>query len=168
MSSSEARARVRILHAVASADGRIVGTERLAIGVLAGEEAAEAKSSFDLEAEIERIGTEDARQTTYAAAVAIASVDGECNADEDVVLERIRTAFHAVGQQELARDEAEWRARLRPSRAELADAEVEFLHRIASFNGALSTETYASLVDELRARRARILRGTLAPLIAID
>lgn len=168
MSSSEARARVRILRAVASADGEIVGTERLAIGVLAGEQAAEAKSSLDLEAEIERVRSEDARRTTFAAAVAIANVDGECNGDEHVVLDRIRAAFHTVEPQELALAEAEWRARLRLSRAELADADAEFLRRIASFNGALSMEIYAALVEGLRARRARILRGTLAPLIAFD
>lgn len=168
MSSSEARARVRILHAVAFADGEIVGAERLAIGVLAGEEAHEARSSLDLEAEIERVRSEDARRRTFAAAVAIASVDGECNGDEHVVLARIRAAFNALGPKELAADEAEWRARVRISRSELADADAAFLRRIASYNGALSMDGYAALVGELRARRARILRETLAPLVTFD
>jgi tellurite resistance protein len=161
----EARARVRILRAVASADGEIVSAERLALHVLAGEEAAEAQSSVDLDAEVERIRSEEARRATFEAAFAMASVDGECNADERRVLDRIQTAFDAAGERDLLRVEDEWRDRLRSSIAELADADKNFLRRIGAYNGELSPELYLALVDGLRARRALILREILAPLI---
>ncbi|WP_394847696.1 TerB family tellurite resistance protein [Pendulispora brunnea] len=101
ISVTEGLAGLRILVAVAKADGRLLAEERTAL-----EEALEGVSlpdgvtletlleeETDVEAQIQRIVSPEARRQTYDAAVAIALVDGERVSQENAILDRMKAAF---------------------------------------------------------------------------
>jgi len=101
ISETEGLAGLRILVAVAKADGKLLDEERNAL-----EEALEEvklpegvtletllREEPDVEAQIQRILSPTARQETYQAAVSISYVDGECSPSERVILERLKDAF---------------------------------------------------------------------------
>jgi tellurite resistance protein len=167
MNHTEAEARLRVLCAVASADGEVDGTERQALALLGSGDAGRPDGVVDVDREARRIGSLEARRATFEAAVAIASVDGQCTTDEHQLLERLRAALDLPDSFDLAVAEGEWGERLRPHRAELADADADFLRQIAAQVrlGALKTAEYTALVGGLRTRRDAILREALAPVL---
>ena len=88
---------IKVLVAVAQADGCIDGRERVAIeNALDGTELPGGitverllSSSIDLNIELSRITTDDARKRTYRAACALAYADGEVSREEGVMCARI-------------------------------------------------------------------------------
>ena len=104
ISVSEGLAGLRILVAVAKADGKLLDEERnaleealeevhlpegITLDTLLGEEA-------DVEAQIQRVLSPEARRETYQAAVSISMVDGECDPAEKQILDRLAIAFALV------------------------------------------------------------------------
>ena len=101
MNETEGLAALRILIAVAKADGKLLDEERNALehalegtslpaGVELGSLLADEP---DLEDQIQRITSEEARHETYQAAVGLAYIDGECAPAEAEILERLKFAF---------------------------------------------------------------------------
>jgi tellurite resistance protein len=166
MDAREAQACLRILLAVARADGSLDDDEHHAISLLAS--AADLptprrKEPLDVDAEIAAIQSADARRATFEAAVAIASLDGRCTKEEHALLEHLQRRFGLSGSLQLQAEEEAWVAKLREPRRILAKATVEFLRAVAEArkSGALSQERYEELVSRLRDERTRALEGAL-------
>lgn len=164
MDRSEAQACLRILFVVALADGRVSPDEERALAILAGYGGDEAMPALlDVPAEVARIRSPAARRATFDAAVALATVDGRCSPEEHQLLEQLRVAFGIEDAPSVDSSEAAWREELREPLQRLAAEEVDFLHAIAKERDRLSEEAYAAMVEDLRARRARILEDALGP-----
>lgn len=163
MERTEAEACLRILLAVARADGDIADDEARALEVLAGYhgDPDAAPAAIDLERECRRLRTAELRRTTFDAAVALAAVDGRTTPEEHALLERLRTALEVPTVPELAKAEGAWREQLREPLRKIADAEVGFLHSLASERDKLSDEAYLALVEDLRSTRTKILADAL-------
>jgi tellurite resistance protein len=166
MDAREAQACLRILLAVARADGSIDDDEHHAIKQLASSldvGAPRLREELDLDAEIAALASADARRATFEAAIAIANLDGRCTKDEHALLERLQRGFELDGSLQLQAEEEAWSERLKEPRRILAKATVEFLHAVAEARktGDLSQERYEALVAHLREERTRALKGTL-------
>jgi tellurite resistance protein len=174
MESTESRACLRILLAVARADGHVDQEEARALEVLGelayGSAAPRKTDAVDLEAEIAAVRSPGARRTTFEAAVALAELDGKCTPEEHRLLERLQRAFALDTDLELGADEAKWSSTLREPRKRLATAESEFLRTVADLQAAgdLSEPRYEQLVAGLRARRAAVLEGALSGVVKGD
>jgi len=105
ISETEGLAGLRILVAVAKADGKLLQEE-----VNALEEALEGlklpegvnletllREPADVDAQIRLIASPAARLETYRAAVSISYVDGECSPTEQLILDRLKGAFSIGG-----------------------------------------------------------------------
>jgi uncharacterized tellurite resistance protein B-like protein len=165
MAPNETEACLRILFAVAVADGDVSADEERALAILAGYDGSPESlpGVLDIAAEAARITSLEARRATLDAAVAIAEVDGRCTREEHAVLERLRNALGVDETVPLEAVEGAWHEQLLEPRERLAAAEVKFLHTLAAKRDAMSTADYAALVEDLRAERARILREAIGP-----
>jgi uncharacterized membrane protein YebE (DUF533 family) len=93
---------IKVLVALAQADGTIHDDERIAIeNALDGAElpggatvTSLLASAIDLDAELARIVTGEARKRTYTAACALVYVDGHVSKEEDEMLARIGGGLH--------------------------------------------------------------------------
>ena len=98
MTDREALAGLRLLVAVARADGVVRDEEKEAItAALEGRaESLDAilEGKFDLEEEIRAISSADARVEAYRSAYALANADGSCSTEEREILEKIRAGFN--------------------------------------------------------------------------
>jgi uncharacterized protein (DUF697 family) len=97
MTDREALAGLRILVAVARADGVVKAEEREAIAA-ALEGRSETLDSvlegkFDLGEELKSISSQQAKEQAYRSAYALANADGDCSEEEKKLLEQIRTGF---------------------------------------------------------------------------
>jgi uncharacterized protein (DUF697 family)/uncharacterized tellurite resistance protein B-like protein len=113
--SEESIASLRLLVAVAKADGVLREEERIALEAALrdyepdGEHGVDPKLALglllgedpDLDAILGAIRTEDARTQVYGAAYAVANADGACSPEEAAVLDRVRRTF-AIGQEQQA------------------------------------------------------------------
>ncbi len=168
MDAAESRACLRILLAVARADGKVDTDEARAVEVLAqhafGAEAPHKAEVFDLEAEIAAVRSPAARHTTFEAALAIAELDGKCTPDEHRLLGRLQHAFGFDADHELDADEGKWVNALKKPRKALEKATADFLHAVsaAQDQGDLTEPQYEKLVADLRARRTALLEQALA------
>jgi len=165
MDRTEARACLKLLLAVAHADGEVSSDEARIIALHDPDgDTSLAAGAIDIEREAAAIRSEEAKARTFDAAVALADVDGRCTPAEHAILERIRVALGVTDAPGLARAEREWAERLAGPRADLARADAEFLKSLARARteSGLSDDTYRALVDELRHTRQEILREALA------
>ena len=168
MDAAESRACLRILLAVARADGKVDTDESHAVELLAdkayGAAAPHKGDAFDLEAEIAAVRTPAARHTTFEAAVAIAELDGKCTPDEHRLLAKLYEAFELGEDHVLEIDEAKWVNALRKPRKALEKATSDFLHAVsaAQDKGELSEPQYEKLVGDLRRRRTELLAQALS------
>ena len=101
MQENEGIAALKILVAVAKADGKLLDEERTALeGALAGVTLPDGitldtllKEEPDLEAQLQAITSPAAREEAYRAALSLAYADGECADAERTILDRMRFAF---------------------------------------------------------------------------
>ena len=99
--NTEVLAGIKVLVALAQADGTIHDDERTAIAnALDGVELPDGatvekllSSTIDLDAELARVTSEAARKRTYEAACALVFIDGHVSKEERELLERIAEAF---------------------------------------------------------------------------
>jgi uncharacterized protein (DUF697 family)/uncharacterized tellurite resistance protein B-like protein len=102
MMNEEVFAGIKVLVALAQADGTVHDDERIAIeNALDGEELPEGTnvarlltSTIDLPAALSKIASEEARKRTYTAACALVYVDGHLSAEEAAMLARIEAGLH--------------------------------------------------------------------------
>jgi uncharacterized protein (DUF697 family)/tellurite resistance protein len=96
---SQALAGLKVMIAVAKADGHLSPAERrhleAAIEELApgSDLAALLEQELDLEAELDKIEDADIQRATYRAALLLSAADGEAHPEEDKVLARLRAAY---------------------------------------------------------------------------
>jgi tellurite resistance protein len=165
MEPRELDASLRVLLAVASADGAIDSDERRLLNAaaerLGGTLHVRAVSPRELDDALSQIGTAEARDLTFTASVALANVDGRCTAEEHALLEKIRDALAPGGAIPLERCEHDWAKRMRAARARIDHVEGGFLDRLAKERDSLSAPAYQRLVAELDRSKAELLAGAV-------
>lgn len=169
MDTTEARACLRLLLAVAYADGELSTDEARIIGLHDPDgDTLLSAAPVDIEREVAVLRSEEARGTTFDAAVALADIDGRCTPGEHEVLERIRRALGVTDAPGLVRAEREWAERLAVPRAELNQADAAFLKSLARARSesTFTDETYRAMVEDLRRTRQEILREAVPGAIA--
>ncbi len=132
--SVEVLSGLKVLVAVAKADGVVHDNERLAIeNALEGVELPEGTtvesllaSSIDVDAELAAIKSSDVKRQTFDSACALAYVDGEASEVERAMLEKVRKAF-ALGDQIAASERV--KQALERAFAPLASGEDTFVRR---------------------------------------
>lgn len=165
MEQNETKAVLRLLYAVATADGTVDAEERRALAVAAEHLAAELdEGSVDVAVEAAKIVSPTARLATFEAAIALAVIDGRCTPEEHALLEVIRRVFALDLPMPVAERERTWEERTRDARAAMRSAEVDFLHSVArKREGSLSQDEYRALVAELQREQMAALHETLDP-----
>lgn len=161
MNDGEARASLRVLLAVAQADGKVGVDERQLLAHFASAPTPSVKERVDLDAELAKLESPDARRLTLRAAVSLADLDGRCTPEELEILVRIHAAMGDGGELTLkavAQGQAAQTARLR---AGLEQATASFLHKVASHGEKLGQREYEELVRGLDAARRELIRGAL-------
>lgn len=165
---NETEACLRILVAVAMADGTFTSDEERALGILASVEGAsprDAPRTIDVAKEAARVRSKEARRAVFEAAVAMSEVDGACHPNEHALLVDLGRALGIEDAPKLAvKEEKVWHDELAASRERLAEVEARFLKQIGS-EGELSQAAYEALVRELREARQEILREGLGGAI---
>lgn len=104
LTDREGLAGLRLLVAVAKADGVIRDEEKEAIAAALEGQAeltldAVLEAKFDLDEEIAAFGTIESREQAYRSAHALANADGECSPEEQQLLEKIRAGFNLDAKQ---------------------------------------------------------------------
>jgi len=162
MERSERDACLRVLLAVARADGVVDEEERRTLAVVAAEvgESAPSDAHIDLEAELAKLHSSEARARVLSAAHAIAAVDGRCSPEEYAVLQRIHAALGGDAVPDIEVASREWASRMGDARDGIDRATSEFLHAVASLGDA-SNQAYEGLVQELDGKKRAALRRAL-------
>lgn len=165
MSPEEARASLRVLVAVAFADGELAKGERsLLVGVaekLGVDLKVDASAVRDVYDALSEIRSDDAKKLTFEAALALANVDGTCAPAEHALLVRIRDALAPASHIPLEKKERRWGSRMKEARARVDHESDVFLDQIAAAHGSLSTEAYQRMVADLDRKRSAILRDAV-------
>jgi tellurite resistance protein len=161
MQSTEKEACLRVLLAVARADGVVDEEEERTLAVVADQVGLSGPSGavLDVDAELARLRSPDARQLVVRAAHAMANVDGVCAPQELALLRKIHAAFgEAAPDLEMA--EQQWASRMSDAREGLARATSTFLRAVASLGDAPGA-SYERLVQELDASKRAALGRAL-------
>jgi len=161
----EARAVLRVLHAVASADGRVDEEERRTLNVVGEQAGMEPgrEQVVDVDAELRHIVSPVAQTLTVRAALAIAAVDGRCAPEEHALIARIHAAFgKKPGTEALIAAEEKWLSRMGSARAAIARATDDFLHALAR-QGAGDAGAYEQLLSELERRKRAAFAEVMKP-----
>lgn len=162
MNQREMKAALRLLYAVASADGTLTNEERRALAVAADDLSEELlEGPVDIETETSNISSATAKLATLEAAIALAVIDGRCTPEEHEVLEQMRVAFALEIPMPIAEREETWEARTRDARAALRASEVDFLHTLSKKRGSLTPLEYQALVAELQRAQLETLHEVL-------
>jgi tellurite resistance protein len=162
MKRSEKEASLRVLLAVARADGVVDPEERRTLGVVAAQVGIPDPSDgpIDLEAELARLVSPEARERVVSAAHAMANVDGRCSPQEHAVLQRIHAVLGGDGTPDLPVAQREWASRMGTARQGIDRATAEFLRAVASLGDA-SNVAYRQLVEELDEKKRGALRKAM-------
>ncbi len=169
----EAKASLRILVAVARADGTITPEERRLIDAAAEREGASVAlasvGDVDLDAELSKIKSRDARRLTLKAAIAIASVDGLTTPREHAMLQRIHAALGDEAVLELQVIEADAADRMAGIRRELDASSDAFMHAVARAHrgGAVDQGEYEALLARLESEKHAIVDEALAQKVSV-
>lgn len=106
MTEQEALASLKILVSVARADGVLQDSERSALESTLAETNLPGttvqgllEGAIDLDAELKKLSSAEAREHTYAAAAALAKADGACSAEEQRVLDKIKESLQIPAEQ---------------------------------------------------------------------
>ena len=169
MVHSEAQAALRILLAVACADGQLASDEEHLLDVIADRLHEEATShvldgAVDVEREAKRIKSAEGRRATFEAAVALANVDGTCSPAEHVLLGRLKAWLDLDASLDLAAEEAKSAARVARVRQSLESATIDFLTRVrraSEGKDEIDPREYDQMVRELAARKHELLSEAL-------
>lgn len=163
MSPAELRASLRVLLAIAQADGDVDANERRLLVSVADKMGAPlgGEEPVELDQELARITSPEGKEITFRAAVAMASVDGHCSAAEHDLLVKVRDALAPDDELPLEAMEKRWSTRMRATRSRLDRASDMFLDQVASHKATLSKDEYAKLVLELDRKKTELLRDAV-------
>ena len=163
MDKIEARATLRVLLSVALADGKLDIDEKRVLDLLAHHEYEDddpPESRFDDARDFDRalqvIRSDEARQLTWTAALAIATVDRGCSKKEHALLKRIHQALLPdEPAPEVALAEAKYDERFEAIQEEVADATATFLKRVGK-GADLSQREYETMAKELADKKREL------------
>jgi tellurite resistance protein len=160
MNPAELRASLRVLLAIAQADGDVDADERRLLAGVAEQMDAPLGSDerVDLDAALTEIKSDDAKEITFRAAVAMASVDGHCTEAEHALLVKVRDALAPDDELELEAMEKRWSVRMRSTRAKIDRASDAFLDEVASNKASLTKEQYEKMVLDLDRKKTELLK----------
>jgi tellurite resistance protein len=163
MSPEELRSSLRVLLAIAQADGDVDADERLLLAGVAEQLDAPLGSDehVDIDAELATLASEDAKAITFRAAVAMASVDGQCSPAEHALLRKVRDALAPDDELPLETVETQWKARMRKTRTQLDRESDAFLDQVAANKSALTKEAYEKMVVELDRKKTALLKDAV-------
>jgi uncharacterized protein (DUF697 family)/tellurite resistance protein len=154
LTAQEALASLRVLVAIAQADGVLHERERVVLeAALADVELPDGSNpqdllheTPDLEAAIAQLQSQDARRHAYSAAFAMARADGECHPTEAALLDRLREALAIEPEQherlerlfsDLGEDARPWSGPVDPAkRADTIAAETRKCAIVSAVLGA--------------------------------
>lgn len=166
LDATEASAVLKVLLAVAAADGIVDDEERSTLEAVAYRAGVEADDDpdVDLDAELRRIRSPAARQLTLRASFAIAAVDGRCSPEEHAILLRVHAAFGVpLAADALVSDEQQWIARMGGARTALTRATDDFLRELARGASSLDASAYEEMLGRLESRKRRALEAAVSP-----
>jgi tellurite resistance protein len=163
MDKVEIEASLKLLLALAQADGVVSGEERRLLSTLSrarGMTSVNPAELVDVDAELKKLKSTDGKEFAFRCAVAIANVDGKCTAPEHAFLSKLRqtlapdaaVSFDIMQEREIALT--------RHARAEIDRATDAFLDQIATRGDSLPRAEYEKLLAELDAKK----RAALASL----
>lgn len=167
MTNDECMASLRVLLAVARADGQIHPREHDAIDVLAkttfGVAAPAHDDELDVEAECARILSDKAKRLTLSAAMVIADIDEERSPEETALLTRIHKALGLSGEAEGPLLKAAHRARMGLLTMKLSEAQAEFFRELTqlSKSGSMDAKAYEKLLDQLDRKKIALLESAV-------
>lgn len=167
MTHDECLASLRILLAVARADGEIHQRERDAIDVLArttfGADAPDIATHLDIEAECAKITDDKVKRLTFSGALVIADIDEQRSPEETAVIERIHKGLGLTGEAEGAILKTAHRARMGLLTMKLAEVQTEFFRELAqlSKSGSIDARAYERILDELDRRKTELLKNAV-------
>lgn len=164
MTPAELRASLRVLLAVAQADGEVDHEERHLLSGIGSQLNVDVRSDerVDLSGALALLCTDEARELTFRAAVAMANVDGRCSPEEHALLMRIRTELALPAGVPLEVMEDEWSLRMEETRERIDRISDAFLDEIAARETVLSQEVYERMVADLERKKASILREAVS------
>jgi hypothetical protein len=156
MDKVEARATLRVLLSVALADGKLDIDEKRVLDLLAQHEYEEDdppesrfEAGHDFDRALASIRSDEARQLTWKAALAIATVDRGCSKKEHALLKRIHQALLPdEPTPEIALAEAKYDERFEAIQAEVGEATAAFLRQVGR-GASLSQREYETMATEL-------------------
>jgi len=152
MDPAEAVASLRILVAMARADGKIDLDEMALIREMGGDSSMVGET-FDVDEELRRLHSPAAKRLTLRAAAAMADVDGKCSKSEHRILQKIHRALGMEDELTLEAVEEEERAKVHRLRENLDSVTAHFLHEVAAKGSALTQSSYEVLVRDLNDRK---------------
>jgi hypothetical protein len=156
MNRIEAGAQLRIITAIAQADGEIDPDEKVLLSEMGGD-PSKAMERVRLDDDLALLQSTAAKLQTLRAATAMAEVDGKCSKSERRLLERIAgqlgLATDAGAQEEIENE----RANLAHMREELESATTAFLREVAAKGATLTQPAYEMLVRELDKAKRTII-----------
>lgn len=169
MTNDECTASLRVLLAIARADGEIHPREHEAIDVLAkttfGSAApgGDADADVDLEAECRKIASDRAKRLTFSAALVIADIDEQRSPEETELIVRIHKALALSGEAEGALVTAAHRARMGLLTLKLAEAQAEFFRELSvlSKSRSIDARAYERLLDALDQKKTTLLESVV-------
>ncbi len=164
MEPAELRASLRVLLAVAQADGDVDYDERHLLSGIGSQLDVRLRSDerVDLSASLAALRSDEARELTFRAAVAMANVDGRCSPEEHSLLMRIREGLALPDAVPLEVMEEEWGLRMQETRARIDRISDAFLDEMAARETVLSQEAYERMVADLERKKAAVLRAAVS------
>lgn len=165
MKSTEIEASLKVLLAVAIADGVVVPDERRLLSGVAEKLGVPFTmhpiSRSEVASALAAITSREAKDLTFSAAVALANVDGICSQAEHELLVQIRDALAPEKAIPLERNERYWEAKMRTARAQIDRVSDGFLDALAAQRNELSDLAYQKMVADLDRRKTELLRDAV-------
>lgn len=166
MNPIELEASLRVLLAVALADGEVASDERRLLAGVAEQLGVpltiDPKAGDDLYAALHKITSEEGKRITFDAALALANVDGKCAPAEHEILMRIRDALAPQSTIPLEKTERQWGAKMKKARAEIDHVSDTFLDGIAAHRDSLTPLAYQKMVADLEHKKTEVFRHAIS------
>lgn len=157
-------ASIKLFLALARADGTVDDEEERMVAVLAKQQGVEPSELDDVnvEEQLAKVTSAEAKEFVFRCAVALASVDGKCTATEHALLSKMRDALAPGETVPLEVMEADWAARMKTARGAMDRATDAFMDAIGARSGSIPRADYERLIAELDAKKSAALRSALA------
>jgi hypothetical protein len=165
MTSDECKASLRVLLAIARADGQVHEREKDVLDFLAhhafSTDTPRLSMDLDVEVDCARIRSEKLKRLTFSAALVIADIDEVRTEQETALLARIHKGLGLPGEPESGFVKAAHRARMAQVTLKLTEANTEFFRAVAkqSEGGTLEQARYEELLERLADKKNALLKS---------